>query len=155
MSSAASYDGIRQVNSFYHSVIEEVTASLQSLFESEKEEEAARLRKELENKLKVKKSRAEEGGKGKRGRKGKSAPTLTAEDKAEIKELEMALKKPPAKLFDPSTLVTDLRHSWHQKLRVETEAQKRAAKAKTVNVEPAVKSVDKVDLLILVENFSI
>ena len=43
MSSTATYNGIREVNAFYQSVIEEVTVGLQTLFEDEKEEERNRL----------------------------------------------------------------------------------------------------------------
>ena len=46
------YDGIRQVSACYHSVIEEVTKSLQGIFEEEKEEEKKRLKKSLEERRK-------------------------------------------------------------------------------------------------------
>ena len=106
MSSSTTYDGIRQVNSVYHSVIEEVTAALQTLFEDEKEEERKRLQKELEKRLKEKKAKVAEIGKGKKGRKSKEQAAELAEYKAEINELEVAVKKPPAKMFDPTTVVT-------------------------------------------------
>jgi len=126
MSSTATYNGIREVNAFYQSVIEEVTVGLQTLFEDEKEEERNRLHAELANKLKEKKAKVDGGsGKGKKRQKTKAKPTgdELAKLKAEVKELEAALKKKPAKLFDPSTVVSDFRHLWLQKLRKDLASQ--------------------------------
>ena len=67
MASSSTYDGFRQVNACYHSVIEDVTRSLQTLLEDEKEEEKKRLKKILEEKKKTLKAKiAGDKSKGRR-----------------------------------------------------------------------------------------
>ena len=117
--SSTTYDGIRQTNAFYHSVIEDVTRNLQSVFIEEKEEEKKRLKKTLEEKRQTLKTQIEKqskkgggrkkGGKGGEGTGG-GGKGVDATDGAEVqlrKELasvEARLKK-PNQLFDPEELI--------------------------------------------------
>ena len=105
MSSTSTFDGIRGVNAFYHSVIEEVTGNLQTLLDEEKEEERKRIRKILENRLKDERGKAAEKKPGKKGSKNKSSET-NARAKAEVKRLEALLKKPAEKLFMPDGVIS-------------------------------------------------
>ena len=104
MSSTTTFDGIRGVNAFYHSVIEEVTGHLQTLLDEEKEEERKRIRKILENRLKDERGKAAEKKPARKGSKNKSSEMNGA--KAEVKRLEALLKKPAEKLFMPDVVIS-------------------------------------------------
>ena len=109
MSSTSTFDGIRGVNAFYHSVIEEVTGNLQTLLDEEKEEERKRIRKILENRLKDERAKAAGKKPGKKGSKNKSSE-INARAKAEVKRLEALLKKPAEKLFMPDGVISGCVH---------------------------------------------
>jgi len=119
------YDGIRQVNACYHSVIEEVTKSLQGIFEDEKEEEKKRLKSHLENRRKTLQAKLEKDAKESKKKKtsaaakngaGEDEPQLLRE-RAELKRVEALLKKPASKIFEPDAVIADLLHVWLQNLR--------------------------------------
>ena len=105
MSSTTTFDGIRGVNAFYHSVIEEVTGHLQTLLDEEKEEERKRIRKILENRLKDERGKAAEKKPARKGSKNRSSE-INAGAKAEVKRLEALLKKPAEKLFMPDVVIS-------------------------------------------------